>query len=319
MLRLNDRWLWDFWFARDGDDYHVFYLQAPRSLGDPNERHWNASIGHAVSQDLQTWSVLPDALGPGEAGTWDDRSTWTGSILRAAGRWHLFYTGVSTREDGTVQRIGVATSEDLLSWRKDPASPLLEADPRWYEKLDPTAWHEEAWRDPWVFWHAPTSDYRMFMTARASTGPPDGRGVVGHARSSDLRRWQVLPPLTQPGEYGHMEVPQLVEIDGRCYLLFSVYEWAHSARRQQRVQAMGGTHYLVADHALGPYDSHSDEFLSADAYGSRYAGKILQAPDGTWVYLSFAQFPDGEEFRGDLNDPVPVVITPDGQLRLGQS
>jgi beta-fructofuranosidase len=34
-LRLPDHWLWDFWFAVDGDDVHVFYLQAPRALGDP--------------------------------------------------------------------------------------------------------------------------------------------------------------------------------------------------------------------------------------------------------------------------------------------
>src|SRR5690606_21128921 len=31
-LALPDRWVWDFWFARDGDDVHVFYLQAPKSL-----------------------------------------------------------------------------------------------------------------------------------------------------------------------------------------------------------------------------------------------------------------------------------------------
>ena len=49
-----DHWLWDFWFARDGDDVHVFYLQAPRSLGDPELRHHNATIGHAVSRDLRT-------------------------------------------------------------------------------------------------------------------------------------------------------------------------------------------------------------------------------------------------------------------------
>jgi beta-fructofuranosidase len=52
-LRLPNRWIWDFWLARDGKDYHAFYLQAPRSLGDPALRHFNASIGHAVSQDLR--------------------------------------------------------------------------------------------------------------------------------------------------------------------------------------------------------------------------------------------------------------------------
>ncbi len=53
-LRLPEHWLWDFWFAQDGDDVHLFHLQAPRSLGDPALRHANATIGHAVSRDLRT-------------------------------------------------------------------------------------------------------------------------------------------------------------------------------------------------------------------------------------------------------------------------
>jgi beta-fructofuranosidase len=48
MLQLADRWVWDFWFAREGPRYHVFFLQAPKSLVDPDLRHWNASVGHAV-------------------------------------------------------------------------------------------------------------------------------------------------------------------------------------------------------------------------------------------------------------------------------
>ena len=61
-LRLPDKWVWDFWLVRDGRDYHAFYLQAPRSLGDPELRHLNASIGHATSKDLRHWRILPDAF-----------------------------------------------------------------------------------------------------------------------------------------------------------------------------------------------------------------------------------------------------------------
>src|SRR5215204_831000 len=50
-LRLPDKWVWDFWLVRDGRDYHAFYLQASRSLGDPELRHLNASVGHAVPKD----------------------------------------------------------------------------------------------------------------------------------------------------------------------------------------------------------------------------------------------------------------------------
>lgn len=63
-LRLPDKWVWDFWLAQDGPDYHIFYLQAPRSLQDAHLRHWNASVGHAVSQNLSDWQILPDVLAP---------------------------------------------------------------------------------------------------------------------------------------------------------------------------------------------------------------------------------------------------------------
>src|SRR5215213_6370282 len=137
-LRLPDHWLWDFWFARDGDDVHLFHLKAPRSLGDPELRHRHAAIGHAVSRDLRTWRVLEDALAPGPPGEFDDLATWTGSVIRHHGRWHLFYTGISHADGPGIQRIGVASSDDLLAWERHGL--VLEADPAWYEPGD--------WRDP---------------------------------------------------------------------------------------------------------------------------------------------------------------------------
>ena len=38
-FRLPDKWVWDFWFARHEGQHHIFYLQAPRALGDPGLRH----------------------------------------------------------------------------------------------------------------------------------------------------------------------------------------------------------------------------------------------------------------------------------------
>ena len=75
-LRLPDKWVWDFWLAQDGPDYHTFYLQALRSLQDEKLRHWNVSVGHAVSQNLCDWDILPDALHPSSTEAWDDYTTW---------------------------------------------------------------------------------------------------------------------------------------------------------------------------------------------------------------------------------------------------
>jgi beta-fructofuranosidase len=319
-LELVDKWVWDFWLAQDGPDYHVFYLQAPRALQDERLRHWNVSIGHAVSQDLCRWEVLPDALRPSRAkdGAWDDYTTWTGSIIRHEGVWSLFYTGGAQAEQGLVQRIGLATSDDLIHWERHPANPLIVANPRWYELLDPDLWHDQAWRDPWVFRHPEAGDFHALITARVNHGPPDGRGAIGHARSDDLIHWEVLPPLAEPSDFGHMEVPQLTEINGRYYLLFCAVADVHSNHRRQRtgLKPVTGTHYLVADDPLGPFRFSTDEFLVGDEDGSLYAGKLVLGPDGKWVLLASHMFaPDGA-FIGALSDPLSVRIAGDGNLSV---
>src|SRR3954469_25458614 len=114
MLRLPDRWGWDLWVARTDSEYHLFFLQAPRALGDPDLRHRNASVGHAVSTDLSSWTILPDVLVRGSAGAWDDLATWTGSVISDGDTWYMLYTGISSVEGGMVQRIGLATSSNLV-------------------------------------------------------------------------------------------------------------------------------------------------------------------------------------------------------------
>lgn len=313
-LAFDDRWIWDFWLIRDGDDHHVFYLQAPTEIGNPDARHWNVSIGHAVSRDLVDWTTLPDALAPGPPGDWDDASTWTGSIIRHDGRWFLLYTGTSSVEGGLVQRIGLAESDDLITWSKH-AGPVLEADPRWYETLQDGGWHDQAWRDPWVFVHPDDGQFHVLVTARVPDGEPDGRGVVGHARSSDLRTWEVLPPVTEPMGFGQLEVPQLHVTDDRSYLVFcSDIETQGLSWRDTSPGT--GTYYAVGDSPSGPFRLAAESTLEADRAGSTYAGKLHETTDGDLVFLAWHRTrPDGS-FHGALSDPRRVDITSDGSLLL---
>jgi len=206
MLRLPDKWVWDWWLADTGTQFHLFFLQAPRSLGEQIKRHRHATVGHAISTDLREWQVLPDALAPGPAGSWDDGSTWTGSTLNHEGLWYTFYTGVS-KAQRDVQRVGLATSPDLLSWTRHPANPLIELDPRWYEELDHDVWRDQAWRDPWVFPDSGGAGFHALLTARAVSGAPDARGVIGHAWSANLVDWEVVrgPGRVDAGAVGHRE------------------------------------------------------------------------------------------------------------------
>lgn len=177
-LAFPDRWVWDFWLVRDGADHHVFYLQAPANLAHHEMRHRNVSIGHAVSRDLSRWEVLADALRPGRPGSWDDSSTWTGSVVADDGGWHLLYTGTASADGGLVQRIGLASSSDLLTWQRHD-EPVLQADPRWYETLEQGSWPDQAWRDPWLFRHPGDGAWHAVLTARARTGDPAQRGSSG--------------------------------------------------------------------------------------------------------------------------------------------
>ncbi|MCL3861051.1 glycosyl hydrolase family 32 [Actinotalea sp. K2] len=303
MLRFDDAWVWDSWSVDDGDLFHLFYLQAPRTPEDQRLRHFSVSVGHAVSRDLTEWRVLPDALCPAPAQRWDDMSTWTGSVVRAPdGTWLMFYTGVSHRDLGLVQRIGVASSPDLVTWHRLD-EPVIEADARWYERLEQAAWPDEAWRDPFVTADPDGDGWHMFLTARATLGRPDRRGVIGHARSRDLRTWEVQPPLTEPESFGHLEVPQVVRINGTYVLIFScdVSEIPADLRRAGHA---GGVWSTTGASITGPFDIDKAELFPHE---SLYAARLVQDRAGQWNLLGFRNF-EGSRFIGEIADPILVTL-----------
>jgi beta-fructofuranosidase len=321
MFSLPDSWVWDFWFADDGDRFHLFFLYASRALKDPEARHYRASIGHAVSDDLTAWTRVEDALVRSDAPAFDDLATWTGSVVRGPdGLWRMFYTGATRAADGVrnIQSIGLATSSDLVTWTKAQTRPILAADPRWYETLSPL-WHDEAFRDPWVFADPGGDGWHMLITARARTGEPFGRGVVGHAVSSDLVRWQPQPPLSAPSTdgFGQLEVMQTEVVDGRPVLIFScLAEHASVARRGHS----GGVWAAPAESLTGPFDIASAYPLT-DA--SLYSGRLVRRREGDWAMLAFRLEGERSPFVGEITDPLPVawdgdrLVVADAGVRLG--
>jgi beta-fructofuranosidase len=260
--------------------------------------------------------VLPDALRPGPPGAWDDLATWTGSVIEHDGRWYMLYTGISGAERGLVHRIGLAVSDDLMTWRKHPGNPVLQADGRWYELLDLTSWRDQSWRDPWLF-RGRDGLFHVLITARAGDGAADGRGVIGHARSRDLVRWQVLPPVTAPGEFAQVEVPQLVRLDGHRHILFSACAEDHSRQRSSRLgPGQGGTFSYSARTPAGPYRPSAAPIAPGDGpLGTPYAGKLVEAAPGDWRFLAFC-INRGGAFAGELTDPLPVRQDRHGKILI---
>ncbi|MDO8336947.1 MAG: glycosyl hydrolase family 32 [Microcella sp.] len=305
-LRLPDKWIWDSWYVFDGTRHHAFYLHASRALGDPERRHRHPIVGHAVSDDLVTWTVVRDALIVSESPAFDSYTTWTGSVVRDDdGVWWMFYTGTSREDGGDVQSIGAARSTDLETWTKVSTEALVTADPRHYERLDLELWHDEAWRDPWVFRFADESTWHMLITARANAGDPRSRGVMGHATSDDLLNWTVQPPLSPPGQgFGQLEVFQFEIVDGVPIVLFCCGWREYAPDRLEREGRVSGTFSVVCGERLDDLD-----FTRAERFDEIYAGRLVHDPVSGWHLIGFIDHVDGE-FVGELCDPIPVTADP---------
>jgi beta-fructofuranosidase len=307
---LPAHWVWDFWLADDGDQFHMFYLHAPKSLGDPQLRHRNARIGHATSSDLRVWTDHGEVLRPGHPEGFDGSATWTGCVVPdQRGTWTMFYTGsrfLAPTTNANIETIGIATSPDLQTWTKLPG-PVSHADGGWYETLGSSDWPEEAWRDPWVYPDPDDTRWHMLVTARASEGELHDRGVIGHAISDDLVTWSPAAPLSAPGAgFAHLEVPQIVEIDGRLVLLFSC-DTAHlAARRRPRG---GGIWSVEIDSIRGPFAVEDATLLVSEEL---YSGRLIRDRAGVWQMLAFRNTTTEGDFLGVLTDPMPVGWTADG-------
>ena len=312
MLSLPDRWIWDSWTADDGERHHLFFLYAPSDLGDPLLRHTAARIGHATSTDLTTWELHEDALGPGPDG-FDDLAVWTGSVARAGdGTWRLYYTGLSSAgHDVKDQRLGLAVSDDLFTWRRAGPRPLVEADPRLYRTLDGRSPASETFRDPFVFRDPGGDGWHMLITARDPHAARLRDGVVGHARSADGVDWELRPPLAGPCGFGQIEVPQARIVEGRPLLVFCCHPEEQDERQIARFGRFS-TWSLPGPSLTGPWDLDAARPFEADP--KLFAAPLVQRRDGGWALFGFQHTESEGGLSFALGDPIAVGLDGDGYL-----
>jgi beta-fructofuranosidase len=316
---------WDLWLVRQGEDYHLFHLQAPPGL-HPELRHGRASVGHAVSRDLRTWRDLGTAFTPGSAGSFDDRSIWTGSILARDDDFALLYTGLQ-RSAGLVQRIGLATSADLGTWTRRGSQPVLTADPARYQTDVGGPLRVEDWRDPYLC--RVDGAVHAFITARLppppctsplalslahaaefaaiaapapvrsallQDGPLAGRGCVALATCADeaLEAWTIHDPVLAPGAYGMLECPQYLEHQGLSYLFFSTWAGSYTRAWARRIGgAQTGLHAFVAESPRGEYRPVNGTGVVLGTASGCYATRLVVGPEGEWRALSWRRHKPG--------------------------
>ena len=146
IYRPTDRELgmWDTWLFPHEGRYHLFHLQS--RAPDRNDQ-----IGRAVSDDLIHWEPLPAIPLRGEAGAWDGdlhkTGLRTGHTIRFGNGFAMTYGAVHQGREV----VGVAFSDDLVTWRKCEENPVLCPAGSWYEtNPSETAMFWIAWRDPFT-------------------------------------------------------------------------------------------------------------------------------------------------------------------------
>jgi beta-fructofuranosidase len=271
----DDGWAADFIPFYWQGEYHLFYLKDYRDkLGHGEGTPWC----HLVTRDFVHFVDHGECLARGSVED-QDLYVFTGSVLAAEGKFHIFYTGHNPhlRAAGRPeQAIMHAVSDDLHHWKKVPADTFFAPADR-FEPHD--------WRDPFVFWNAEAQAYWMILAARLQAGPSRRRGCSGLCTSTDLVHWEVQAPFYAPGLYYTHECPDVFRMGDWWYLLFSEFSEACVTR------------YRMARSVTGPWITPNVDTFDGRAF---YAAKTAEG-DGHRFLFGWNPSQTGQQDYADWN------------------
>ncbi|WP_072619376.1 hypothetical protein [Spirulina major] len=324
-----NRYIWDFWFAWQGETLHLFYLQAdPAACGyNPDRRHDRATVGHAVRTAWGWHALAAPALTPHPAPhRWDNLAIWTGSIIQhpETDTYYFFYTSRCRETEPRwtphgaerSQQIGLALSSDLHEWKRWQAEPILP-NPGTAGGFDGVAW-----RDPDVV-QGEAGQFYSFICGRSQSLTAGGR--IAYHVSDDLIHWSASPQLLyESTEFYQMEVPQVFwRREGkqkRLYVIFCAQAGDCDHSRYARLGAahcVTGTYYLHSDPV--PLDTLTFPPLPTTARclaPNLYAGKLLNPTAANPLFFGFYWADQGGHFANGLAEPQVCHFAPDGAIAL---
>ena len=111
--------------------FYLFYWKPGRS-GKGFEIHLSTSRDGLNFKEISSSPVLP----VGEAGSWDSHTVETPRIFQENGLYYMLYCG-SDRYDDYPWHAGLATSHDLIQWKKYKNNPI-------FSRGEEGAWDEGA-------------------------------------------------------------------------------------------------------------------------------------------------------------------------------
>lgn len=323
MYRLETKQICDTWYYVDGDQAHMFYLVCPKD----RPRHTRWDFGHAVSDDLVNWKECEIALEPGPADAWDGKTLATGSVKRFRDRYYMAFTG---NFSGPAPAVGIAVSDDLYHWEKLDGNPVTQADGIVYSRDRNLAWNQPRWRDPWLYVDGPSTDSTnstgssqagsgqgdimyQFVCAGKPGVDPELMGTVAVAKSTDMRSWELQPPLDVPAVAQDLECPKVYRIGDKYHLLVSITDQIMGLdmkSKQPEGLPLHSTYSMVADRLMGPYTLHGDgRILNDPKWGNPYACEAVCFKDQWYLLGTVFKHPDDLDY---VIDPIPLEVTPEG-------
>jgi predicted GH43/DUF377 family glycosyl hydrolase len=186
------------------------YLGTYHAYPRPGYEAGPAAIGLCWSDDLAHWELEEPCIRSSDpdAGAWERGGLYKSCLVEHTGRFHLFYNA-KTAEPPHDEQTGLATSDDLKTWRRHPANPLVR-------NGGPEAFDHRFASDPCVLRLG--EQWAMFYYGLAA----DGHARDGVALSDDLIAWRkagvtvdVGPPGSIDAQYAHK--PSVITRDGRLY------------------------------------------------------------------------------------------------------
>jgi len=228
----------------------------------------------------------------------------------------MFYTMRGSAENGQVERIGVALSDDCERWERYPGNPLIEPDGRWYRNAgNATVPGRIDCRDLSVAQDPQSGDWFGFFATRIPGKEMPETSVIGAARSRDLLHWEPLPPAFAPGTYGTVEVPEVFPLGGRWYMTCLTGNMHGNRPPLSDPYVLSGTMYAVADRPEGPYrEIEGDNVLIAGTPPCPHSCRSVEFEGQRYVIST-----QETGATNTLSPPMLARALPDGRLRLAYS
>lgn len=288
--------LGDSWYFVDETTIHCYYLVCP----DTVERHTAWDVAHATSRDFRTWTLHGLAVARSAPGEWDEGCLATGSVIRTRDRYLMAY---SVLRDSMDVATGLCVSDDLMTWQRIGGGPATKPGPPYAVNGRISDQPRTNWRDP--FLRNDGSSLIQLVSASRPDWPDDASGTVGVVRLDAAGAWQREPPIDLEPIGRELECPQVRQIDGKWFLIFSALPafFSEEIRSRYGDRLRMGTYAMVADSPQGPFRFEQPEpIIPVDHPDQLYAGQVLEV--GGRSYLA------GTVWRDDsfdyLNTPIPL-------------